>query len=247
MLKQTLICVLVVVGMVNHAHAQNHRYQRRGAILGGLAGAAIGVAIGDKGNNETAGALIGGAVGAIAGGSIGNEKDHRIEHRRYHAPQYYPTPGSQQVYRSPSYPYEGHLHGVPVAPQPTWQTSRPAVQGGAFHGDFIAGPLSPLDVVSMVRHGIADSTIVDSLRNYGVTRPLSVRDIIGMHEQGVSENVIHAMQVAPVGHGQVVAPNAEFFPSPVSESYRVPTADGTTYGPSILESSRSQPALVPPQ
>ncbi|GAA5510716.1 glycine zipper domain-containing protein [Novipirellula caenicola] len=217
MYKQSLIAIVVVASTLNVASAQDHTHRRRGVILGGLAGAAIGAAIGDKGNNETAGALIGGAVGAIAGGTIGNEKDARIEHNRiYHSapPQHvhsypgypqpaYPHSGYPQ-YRStspypsglpysPSSAYSGHS-SVEVVPPPTVYRSRPDWQSEPQY----LGPLSPLDVVSMKRRGISDTAVVNHLQTYGITMPLSVRDIIGMHDQGVSEYVIDAMQVAPV-------------------------------------------------
>ncbi|EMI19643.1 secreted protein containing surface antigen domain protein [Rhodopirellula maiorica SM1] len=205
MYKQSLIAIVLVASTLSSASGQNHTHRRRGVILGGLAGAAIGAAIGDKGNNETTGALIGGAVGAIAGGTIGNEKDARIEHNRiYHSapPQHvhsYPTytapvyPHSgHPPYPSPS-PYPGHA-GFDVPPPGTIYQNRPDWQADSHY----MGPLSPLDVVSMKRRGFSDASVVKRLQTYGITMPLSVRDIIGMHDQGVSEYVIDAMQVAPV-------------------------------------------------
>ena len=216
MYKQSLIAIVLVASSLNLASAQDHTHRRRGVILGGLAGAALGAAIGDKGNNETTGALIGGAVGAIAGGTIGNDKDARIEHNRiYHSappqhvhsypgysqpahpqsayphsgyPQYRPTP----PYPSPS-PYPGHS-SMETAPPPTIYQSRPDWQAEPQY----VGPLTPLDVVSMKRRGVSDAAVVKHLRTYGIAMPLSVRDIIGMHDQGVSEYVIDAMQIAPV-------------------------------------------------
>ena len=216
MYKQSLIAIVLVASTLNIASAQDHTHRRRGVILGGLAGAALGAAIGDKGNNETTGALIGGAVGAIAGGTIGNDKDARIEHNRvYHSapPQHvhsypgysqpayphsaYPHSGYPQYrptspYPSPS-PYLGHS-SMETAPPPTIYRSRPDWQAEPQY----MGPLSPLDVVSMKRRGVSDAAVVKHLQTYGITMPLSVRDIIGMHDQGVSEYVIDAMQVAPV-------------------------------------------------
>ena len=222
MYKQSLIAIVLVASTLNIASAQDHTHRRRGVILGGLAGAAIGAAIGDKGNNETTGALIGGAVGAIAGGTIGNDKDARIEHNRiYHSapPQHvHSYPGySQPAYPQPAYPHSGYPQYRPTspypsasgyssssaylghssmetAPPPTIYRSRPDWQAEPQY----LGPLSPLDVVSMKRRGVSDAAVVNHLQSHGITMPLSVRDIIGMHDQGVSEYVIDAMQVAPV-------------------------------------------------
>jgi hypothetical protein len=57
----------------------------RGAVLGGVGGAAIGAAIGENNDEPLAGALIGGALGAITGASIGNSMDQ--EEARYRAIQ----------------------------------------------------------------------------------------------------------------------------------------------------------------
>ncbi len=47
----------------------------RGAVIGGLAGAAIGALSNPR--DATENALIGGAIGAVAGGVIGNQMDHQ--------------------------------------------------------------------------------------------------------------------------------------------------------------------------
>jgi len=185
--------------VASDAQAQNRTHRRRGALLGGLAGAAIGAAIGDSGNNETAGALIGGAVGAVAGGTIGNEKDRRIEHQMYH------HNGYQSYYASPQPHYQTQSH-----PQPHWRGQ--AVVVPPLYNNFVAGPLSPLDVVTMVRQGIPDSIIVAHVQQYGMASPLSVRDIIALHENGVSELVIQAMQSPPPAHNPVWESDIELVP-----------------------------------
>ncbi|TWU26940.1 Glycine zipper 2TM domain protein [Novipirellula galeiformis] len=227
--KKHLIAIVLVCSSLNVVNAQDHTHRRRGAILGGLAGAAIGAAIGDKGNNETTGALIGGAVGAIAGGTIGNAKDARIEHNRidhsappqhvHSYPRYTPSVDPHSgypQYRSTS-PHHVHRSAMP-APPPTIYQSRPNWQAESQY----VGPLSPLDVVSMKRRGVSDVAVVKHLQTYGIVMPLSVRDIIGMHDQGVSEFVIDAMQVAPVMQ-----------PTPSSPILSSPTLSSPTlHGPS---------------
>lgn len=49
--------------------------KERGALIGGVGGAAVGTAVGSQSGNAGAGAIIGGAAGAGAGGVIGNEFD----------------------------------------------------------------------------------------------------------------------------------------------------------------------------
>ncbi|TWT76568.1 Glycine zipper 2TM domain protein [Planctomycetes bacterium CA13] len=246
MVNKILVAVVAFVAISSDANAQFRTHQRRGAILGGLAGAAIGAAIGDKGDNEVAGALIGGAVGAVAGGSIGNEKDHRIEHhQRYHSQQYYPPPTRHHV--DPAPPQTHYVHPHP-APQPIWR-DQPVPQAQPPIRNYPAGPVSPLDVVSMVRHGVPDSTIIRFVQSYGVTQPLSVRDIITLHEQGVSETVISVMQTVPVGHGQIAQPYTETVVPQSTKSYRPmineAVGEETIYGPSILNSDFAQPELRP--
>jgi hypothetical protein len=180
MLKRLLILALLFACFVAQADAQN--YRRRGVIVGGLAGAAIGAAIGDKGNNETTGALIGGAIGAVAGGTIGNQKDQRLEHDRlYHSGHGY--------YGQPQSSYPGYVAGrpayveaVPVAP--VYSTAGPTV------------PVSPQDVVAMMRSGLGDATIIRHIELNGVDHALSVSEVIQLHQNGVSEPVIQALQAA---------------------------------------------------
>jgi outer membrane lipoprotein SlyB len=54
---------------------------QRGAVIGGLGGAAVGGIIGNQSGRGLEGALIGGAVGAAGGAAIGNSKDRQ---RRYY-------------------------------------------------------------------------------------------------------------------------------------------------------------------
>lgn len=50
---------------------------QRGAVIGGLGGAAVGGIIGNQSGRGLEGALIGGALGAAGGAAIGNSKDRR--------------------------------------------------------------------------------------------------------------------------------------------------------------------------
>jgi len=194
MAHRIIIVAILTVFIASVADAQNGRNRRRGAILGGVAGAAIGVAIGDKGGNETAGALIGGAVGAVAGGSIGDRKDHRIDNgQRLRSPYdrpAFPAP----TYRQPAYlPYQpiyaepiytGPVHAVPVFPMPI-QTAP------------IPHPVTVNDVIQLQRRGLSEATILGLIHENGVYRRPSVSQVIDLHEHGVSERVIAAMQGDP--------------------------------------------------
>lgn len=193
----TLLVVLVVI-TAQAAQAQSRRNRRGGALLGGLAGAAIGAAIGDKGNNETAGALIGGAVGAVAGGAIGDAKDREIDHNRvyhsnhhsnfhsgHHQPHYV-VPG-HQTYPYPVYNVEPVYPQtvVPYAPYPT--------HAGSPAGNYVQ-PLTTHDVVTMVRSGLSEMMVIKQIRYRGMAEPLRVSELIGLHQQGISEPILEAMQ-----------------------------------------------------
>lgn len=50
------------------------------------------------------------------------------------------------------------------------------------------------DVIAMSRSGVSDDVIITHVRQYGLDRRLEVSDVIRLHQQGVSEAVIAAMQ-----------------------------------------------------
>jgi len=52
------------------------------------------------------------------------------------------------------------------------------------------------DVVTMTRNGVGDDVIINHIRQNGVQRRLEVADVISLHQRGVSEAVITAMQRA---------------------------------------------------
>jgi len=67
---------------------------------------------------------------------------------------------------------------------------------------YIQAAVSTSDIVSMSRSGLSDSVIINQIHSRGVQRQLQVNEIISLHQQGVSEHVITAMQNAPVGSVQ---------------------------------------------
>ncbi len=232
MIKRFTIVALLAAFIAAEADAQNRTYRRRGVIFGGLAGAAIGAAIGDKGDNETAGALIGGAVGAIAGGKIGSQKDQRIEHNRiyhsgpYNAPHggYHHTPQSQ-YYRPGYYPSQAPPYPTPVNPH----AGNIIVQG-----ETGVRPIVAEDVVVMVRSGMSESMIIEQIHLNGVMHRLAISDVIRLHQLGVSERIIVAMQ-----HAAPSVPSSEVILEP-TQSYRAPSTDYPAAGPSIVAPSNTR-------
>ncbi|WP_145171972.1 glycine zipper domain-containing protein [Rubripirellula lacrimiformis] len=273
------------------AFAQDHLHRRRGAVLGGLAGAALGVAIGDKGNNETAGALIGGAVGAIAGGAIGDAQDQRIQHdRQYHsgyplqAPAYGGAHQRQPSYNAP-YPHAPHYnaphsgHPAPYRSHHPYTSHQPSYYDAHYFApspyteEVVVGsqanpysvtitapyrqsvpagaqsqqPLSNRDVIALVNSGLSDAMVVRQINARGITRSLAVSEIIELHQQGVSETVIDAMQgviaEAPAPFtSPAPAPLPEPLPAPAQRSYRTPTGSPDLYGNSIIQNGPNAPS-----
>ncbi len=241
-MSHRIILAALLVGFVaSHADAQNRFHRRRGAIFGGLAGAAVGAAIGDKGDNETAGALIGGAVGAIAGGAIGDQKDRRIEERHHHAYQ--------------THKYQQQLHHTQA--QADWQAQQFAAeleraeQAQAQQAQA-ARALSNADVIDLVRRGVAESTIVQYIKINGVARQLGVRDIISLHEQGISESIINAMQTAPVAQQPAIfdetphRSGAPVLAPPVTSAAPEVIYDDSSIGVKTVKPPRNLPPLVDP-
>lgn len=193
----TLLIVLIVIS-AQAATAQfsldpRHRNRRGGALLGGLAGAAIGVAIGDRGNNETAGALIGGAVGAVAGGAIGDAKDRRINHNRiYHSNNH---SNFHSGHHTPQYVVPGHsIHPPVYNVDPVYPTPGPPLATYPTPAGNYVQPLTTHDVVTMVRSGLSEMMVINQIRYRGMAVPLSVSELIGLHQQGISEPILEAMQ-----------------------------------------------------
>lgn len=68
------------------------------------------------------------------------------------------------------------------------------------------------DVISMSQSGLGEAVIINHVQTNGLDRKLEVNDIIYLHQQGVSERVITAMQNAPLAGAQ---------PAPVYRTQRV--------------------------
>ena len=61
-------------------------------------------------------------------------------------------------------------------------------------GRRMAGLVTTTDVTTMVTSGLSDDVVINHIRANGVAAPLTPGDIIEMHDLGVSEKVINAMQ-----------------------------------------------------
>ena len=67
-------------------------------------------------------------------------------------------------------------------------------------------PVSLDEITTMVRSGVGEPVIINHIRNHGVAAPLTANDIVMLHQQGLSDNIISAMQQASVRPVPVAAP-----------------------------------------
>lgn len=98
-------------------------------------------------------------------------------------------------------------------------------------GRQMASAVTPDDVVAMTQAGLSDDVIASHIRAHGVARPPQVNDLITLRNQGVSDNVLKAMQTSTGPHPVVPASGA----SPVIIQERVyapPPYYGPYWGPS---------------
>ncbi|MCC6509171.1 MAG: glycine zipper 2TM domain-containing protein [Pirellulaceae bacterium] len=206
---------------------------RNGAVLGGVSGAVIGGIIGHQNDEVPEGALIGGAVGAIAGGLIGNAREQQVR-QRYYQPQ-------PQRWAPAPQPHQHTYNTYRTVPSRTTTT-------------VVAAPgVTIADVLSMTRNGVGESVIINHIYSNGLQRRISTNEIISLHQQGVTENIINAMQQAPLrnaftGSPTISGPSSTTIMTPpggtviVQEQYGTPTyTPPTTY----VQPSYARPSYYP--
>lgn len=64
-----------------------------------------------------------------------------------------------------------------------------------------AGAATPEEVIAMTRAGVSPMLISNYVRTSGVARPVTANDVIFLHNNGVSPEVIQAMQAPPIQMG----------------------------------------------
>ncbi len=73
-MKHLILTILSVISLSSCASGPN---AQRGAVIGGLGGAAVGGIIGSQSGRGLEGAAIGAGLGAAGGAAIGNSQDRR--------------------------------------------------------------------------------------------------------------------------------------------------------------------------
>lgn len=143
------------------------------------------------------GATVGGVAGAVIGGIIGHQNDETPEGALIGGAVGAITGG-----------LIGRAQDNELARQRAYQQQayyRNQQQLYAQQQTIAASGVSMTDVVNMSRSGISEAVILNHLQSKGVQRRLEVADIITLHQQGVSDTLITAMQQAPLAT-QLAAP-----------------------------------------
>ena len=146
------------------------------------------------------GATVGGVAGAIIGGIIGHQNDEVPEGALIGGAVGALAGGllgnaqEQEIQRQRYYQQQAYYQQ-----QQQYYAQQQAVtrQG-----------VSMADVVNMARSGLSEHLIVNELQSKGIQKRPAVSDIIALHKQGVSENIITAMQQAPLASTQQIQRSA---------------------------------------
>jgi outer membrane lipoprotein SlyB len=135
------------------------------------------------------GVAVGGITGAIAGGLIG---DHNGE------------AGAGAAIGGLIGAVTGGMIGNASDKEAEFQRQQAFAAQQQQQFAYQQSAVSVQDVVAMSRSGLSDLVIINQINQRGVQTRLQVPDIISLHQQGVREPVITAMQQAPTGPAQVV-------------------------------------------
>lgn len=166
------------------------------------------------------GATLGGLAGAVAGGLIG---DHNGE------------AGAGAAIGGVVGAVAGGLLGNANEKEQVYQQQRQIYYQQQQQITHTQSAVSLNDVISMSRSGLSDSVIINQINQRGVQTTLQVPDIIALHQQGVRESVITAMQHAPTGVQRVARA-----PQPVVQRIITPA-------PVIVHESYVVPHYAPPR
>ncbi|MFY9254249.1 MAG: glycine zipper domain-containing protein [Fuerstiella sp.] len=79
-----------------------------------------------------------------------------------------------------------------------YQQQQQQQQSYIYQQQQLSRTVSLTDVIAMSRSGLSDAVIINHIQANGVRQDLQVADVITLHENGVSQQVISAMQRPPV-------------------------------------------------
>ena len=133
-----------------------------------------GCATDNTGQGALFGGLFGAGTGAIVGHALGNT-------------------GAGAAIGAGTGTLTGAAVGSNMDKQEAQIAPRPTRRGPTAVATAVTVP----DVVAMTQAHVDESIIIDRIRTHGIIAPLQTNDVIYLHQQGVSANVIQAMQTQP--------------------------------------------------
>lgn len=147
--------------------------------------------------NTQRGAVIGGLGGALAGAAIGRHNGDT-------------TAGA--LIGGAAGLITGSVIGKAQDDAQARQQAYYQQQQAMYQQQLASRAVSTQDVVMMTQNGVDPQLIITQIQRNGITRRIEVSDVIALHQQGVSEPVINALQNAPLAAVGVAAP---VYPRPV--------------------------------
>lgn len=173
--------------------------------------------------SQQRGATLGGLAGAVAGGLIGDKNGEAGAGAAIGGVVGAVTGGllGNAADKEAALKQQQHFYHQQTQQQQQFAVTQSAV--------------SIADVINMTRSGLSDSVIINQINQRGVQYTLQVPDIISLHQQGVREHVITAMQQAPTGVQRVAR-----VPAPVTQRVITPA-------PVIVEEHYLIPHYAPPR
>jgi hypothetical protein len=188
-------------------HCRQFRILVAVAIVASFATGCKSTSYGDKGS------LLGGLIGAGTGAAIGSKSGN-------------PVAGALIGTAV------GAVAGGAVGDGIDEDVARNRAEVEARMGRQMASAVTPEDVVAMTQAGLSDDVIASHIRAHGVARPPQVNDLITLRNQGVSDNVLKAMQTS-TGPRPAVVPASGASPVIIQERvYAPPPYYGPYWGPS---------------
>jgi hypothetical protein len=113
-------------------------------------------------------------------------------------------------------------------------TFQPVPRNETQASEQAARAVSIDDVITMVGRGLSETTIEQYIGDNGVRTRLVVSDLIQLHDQGVNERIIHAMQIARVMQLPTIPVLQTPTTRPVHMSPSRRPTDLELHGPSVL-------------
>ncbi len=127
----------------------------------------------------------------------------------------------------------GALSGAAVGGSLDQIEARNRAEIAARLGRPAPGAVTVQDVIAMTRAGVPESSILTHIQVNGVAAPLQAGDLIVLQQQGISPNVVQAMQTrgaaSPIAGPPLYQP-APVYMAPYAPVYAPPPPYGFYYG-----------------